>query len=145
MAIPKGHVDIRFLITWIVFLGILGIQSLTNHYEREKNWQDLTYPLKFPHSCNFTLHFNSTVMPVTAVIFKGPFWRPNTGRMKKNISRITTFMLFLAEASSLKMQKVGKSGHWCHHEHFFRFILLQKLRYYGFEFHSCNHCPKFWS
>ena len=136
------------------------------------------YPLKLPHSCNFTLHFSSTVMPVTAVIFKGPcpFWRPTTGRMKtKNISRITgsravgrsknlrghivilgilkeTFLfldrpksegamgppappfptalggtrLFLAEASSLKMQKVGKSGHWCHHEHFFRFMLLHK-------------------
>lgn len=30
-----------------------------------------SYPLKLPHSCNLTLHLSSTVMPVTAVMFKG--------------------------------------------------------------------------
>ena len=34
MSIPKEHVHITFLTIWIVFVGILGFQSLTNHYER---------------------------------------------------------------------------------------------------------------
>ena len=34
MSRPKEHVHITFLTPWIVFVGILGYQSLTNHYER---------------------------------------------------------------------------------------------------------------
>ena len=34
MSRPKEHVHITFLTLWIVFVGILGFQSLTNHYER---------------------------------------------------------------------------------------------------------------
>ena len=34
MSRPKEHVHITFLIPWIVFVGILGFKSLTNHYER---------------------------------------------------------------------------------------------------------------
>ena len=29
---PKEHVHITFLTPWIVFVGILGFQSLSNHY-----------------------------------------------------------------------------------------------------------------
>ena len=32
--LPKQHVHITFLTPWIVFVGILGFQSLSRHYER---------------------------------------------------------------------------------------------------------------
>ena len=32
--LPKEHVHITFLTPWIVFVGILGFQSLSRHYER---------------------------------------------------------------------------------------------------------------
>ena len=32
IPIPKEHVYITFLTPWIVFVGILGFQSLTKHY-----------------------------------------------------------------------------------------------------------------
>ena len=31
MSIPKEHVHITFLTTWIVFVGILGFQTITIH------------------------------------------------------------------------------------------------------------------
>ena len=78
-----------------------------------------TYPLKFPHSCNFTLHLSSTVMPVTAVMFKGCLCRHKTGRRRKmNISRNSIRVFLVVElgaevevgASSFKMQKVAAAG-----------------------------------
>ena len=32
MARPKEHVHVMFLTPWKVFVGILGFQSITNHY-----------------------------------------------------------------------------------------------------------------
>ena len=32
--LPKEHVHITFLTPWIVFVGILGFQSLSRHYKR---------------------------------------------------------------------------------------------------------------
>ena len=34
MSRPKEYAHIMFLTLWIVFVGILGFKSLTNHYER---------------------------------------------------------------------------------------------------------------
>ena len=48
IPIPKGHAHIRIVTPWIVFVGILGFQSLTKHYEvpcsSEVCWsQDVSY------------------------------------------------------------------------------------------------------